>query len=110
MTAATAMSNKGRPLDEIETWIFDLDNTLYPASCNLFLQIEARMEEFIQAEFRLTAAEAHALRRNCFRLHGTTLRGLMNEHRIDPKRFLDFVHEIDLAGVPPDPALVAAIA
>jgi putative hydrolase of the HAD superfamily len=110
MTLTAAMLKKGRPLDEIETWIFDLDNTLYPASCNLFVQIEARMEEFIQAEFKLTAEEAHALRGHCFRLHGTTLRGLMNEHRIDPKRFLDFVHEIDLSGVPPDPALVAAIA
>jgi putative hydrolase of the HAD superfamily len=111
MAAAPAVPPaKGCPLTEVETWIFDLDNTLYPASCNLFVQVEARMGEFIAAELGITEEEAHALRRRWFREHGTTLRGLMNEHGLEPKRFLDYVHEIDLAGVPPDPALVAAVA
>jgi putative hydrolase of the HAD superfamily len=100
----------GRPLQEIETWIFDLDNTLYPSHCNLFAEAEARMARFIMSELNLDHEAAHALRRRFFLDHGTTLRGLMIEHGIEPKRFLDYVHEIDLSPVPADPALVAAIA
>jgi putative hydrolase of the HAD superfamily len=103
-------ARRGRPLGEIETWIFDLDNTLYPASCNLFVEAEARMAAFIVAELKLELAAAHALRRRFFLDHGTTLRGLMLEHDIAPERFLDYVHDIDLSPVPPDPALAAAIA
>jgi putative hydrolase of the HAD superfamily len=103
-------SGRGRPLHEIETWIFDLDNTLYPESCNLFAEAEARMAAFIVAELKLDLEAAHALRRRFFLDHGTTLRGLMLEHGIEPKRFLDYVHDIDLSPVPPDPVLVAAIA
>ena len=101
---------RGRPLHEIETWIFDLDNTLYPASCNLFAEAEARMADFIVTELKIDHAAAHALRRRFFLDHGTTLRGLMLEHGIEPRRFLDYVHEIDLSPVPPDPALADAIA
>jgi putative hydrolase of the HAD superfamily len=102
----------GRPLREIETWIFDLDNTLYPSRCNLFAEAEARMADFIVHELglALTVEDAHALRRRFFLDHGTTLRGLMLEHGIEPKAFLDYVHDIDLSPVPPDPTLVDAIA
>lgn len=99
----------GRPLDEIETWIFDLDNTLYPLSCNLFGQVEERMAAFISAELDVNYDEAHRVRRDFFTRHGTTLRGLMMDHGVEPNRFLDYVHEIDLSGVPANPALVAAI-
>jgi putative hydrolase of the HAD superfamily len=104
------LPDRGRPLHEIETWIFDLDNTLYPARCNLFAEAEARMADFIVGELGLSHAEAHVLRRRFFLDHGTTLRGLMLEHSIEPRRFLDYVHEIDLSPVPADPALVEAIA
>src|SRR5690242_3042378 len=100
----------GRPLQEIETWIFDLDNTLYPAHCNLFAEAETRMAHFIMEELKLDHEAAHALRRRFFLDHGTTLRGLMIEHDIEPKRFLDYVHEIDLSPVLADPALAEAIA
>ena len=100
---------EGCPLGEIETWIFDLDNTLYPASCRLFDQVQQRMNEYIRDRFGLDAEEAAELRRTYFREHGTTLRGLMTVNRIDPHDFLAFVHEIDLSCVPPDPALVAAM-
>src|SRR5580700_4026023 len=79
-------ARRGRPLAEIETWIFDLDNTLYPASCNLFVEAEARMAAFIVAELKLELEAAHALRRRFFLDHGTTLRGLMLEHDIPPER------------------------
>ena len=100
---------KGCPLGEIETWIFDLDNTLYPASCRLFDQVQQRMNEYICTRFGLEPEAAAELRRTYFREHGTTLRGLMSVNRIDPHDFLAFVHEIDLSCVPPDPALVAAM-
>src|SRR5437867_3463793 len=97
------------PLGSIETWIFDLDNTLYPASCRLFDQVQQKMNEFICERLSLSLEEAAELRRTYFRQYGTTLNGLMAVSRIDPHEFLDFVHEVDLACVPPDPALVAAL-
>jgi putative hydrolase of the HAD superfamily len=102
-------STGGRPLAEIETWIFDLDNTLYPASCRLFDQIHARMTGFIADRLGLSPQAALAVQKTYFREHGTTLRGLMMVNRIDPEDFLAYVHEIDLACVPPDPVLVAAL-
>jgi putative hydrolase of the HAD superfamily len=98
------------PLGMIETWIFDLDNTLYPASCRLFDQVQRRMTEYICDRLAVSPEAAGELRRAYFRCYGTTLRGLMTVDRIDPHEFLAFVHDIDLAGVPPDPALVAAMA
>ena len=100
---------EGCPLGEIETWIFDLDNTLYPASCRLFDQVQQRMNEYISDRFGLDQEGAAELRRTYFREHGTTLRGLMTVNRIDPHDFLAFVHEIDLSCVPPDPDLVVAM-
>ena len=98
------------PLSQIETWLFDLDNTLYPGSCRLFTEIEERMAAFIMAELKLDAAGAHALRRHFYTRHGTTLRGLMNEYGFEPTKFLDHVHEIDLSAVCEDIALGAALA
>ena len=100
---------EGCPLGSVETWIFDLDNTLYPASCRLFEQVQRRMNEYICARLSLAPGAAAELRRRYFREHGTTLRGLMTVDRIDPHDFLAFVHDIDLASVPADPALVAAV-
>jgi putative hydrolase of the HAD superfamily len=103
-------ATSGRPLGEIETWIFDLDNTLYPTSCRLFDQIHERMTRFIAERFGLSTETALARQKAYFRDHGTTLRGLMVVDRIDPNEFLAFVHDIDLTCVPPDPVLVAALA
>jgi putative hydrolase of the HAD superfamily len=99
-----------RILGDIETWIFDLDNTLYPASCQLFDQIHANMTRFIADRLGLSPEAAFSLQKTYFREHGTTLRGLMTVDRIDPDDFLAYVHEIDLSCVPPDPVLVAALA
>jgi putative hydrolase of the HAD superfamily len=99
-----------RSLGEIETWLFDLDNTLYPASCRLFDQIHVRMTEFVANLVGVGLDEARRLQKEHFRQHGTTLRGLMNVHGIDPRPFLDYVHDIDLSGIPPNLALGAALA
>jgi putative hydrolase of the HAD superfamily len=103
-------ANRGRPLHEIETWIFDLDNTLYPASCRLFDQIHDRMQRLIAERLGLTLEEALIRQKTYFREHGTTMRGLMTVDNIDPHEFLAYVHEVDLACVPPDPVLKAALA
>lgn len=99
------------PLDpmSVETWIFDLDNTLYPARCNLFVQVSARMTRFIQDRFGLDAGPAKDLQRDMFRRHGTTLRGLMTEHGVEPAAFLDYVHDIDVTPVDPSPRLDALL-
>ena len=97
------------PLGEVETWIFDLDNTLYPASCRLFDQVQQRMTQYICERLSVSPEQAAQLRSRYFREHGTTMRGLMTVNAIDPHEFLAFVHDIDLTGVPPDPALAAAL-
>jgi putative hydrolase of the HAD superfamily len=96
-------------LAHVDTWVFDLDNTLYPATCNLFHQIDRRMGEYIARLFGLDAAAARKIQKDYFRTYGTTLRGLMVNHRVDPRAYLDFVHDIDLAVMDPAPLLDAAL-
>jgi putative hydrolase of the HAD superfamily len=98
-----------RGFDTVETWVFDLDNTLYPASCRLFDQIDVRMGEFISRLMNVDRAEARRIQKELFYRHGTTLRGLMSEHEVDPDAFLDYVHDIDHTPVPADPALAGAL-
>ena len=97
------------PLAHIDTWIFDLDNTLYPASCNLFAQIDAHMGAFIMELLDVDAVEARRVQKGFFHAHGMTLRGLMTEHGVDPHDFLAKVHDIDVSVVEHDAALVAAL-
>jgi putative hydrolase of the HAD superfamily len=94
----------------IDSWIFDLDNTLYPASCNLFALIDARMGAYIERLVGCDPVQARALQKRYFRDHGTTLSGLMALHGTDPKHFLDDVHDIALDRVVHDARLVEAIA
>jgi len=91
-------------------WIFDLDNTLYPADCNLFAQVDQRMGEFIARFLGVPFDYARHLQKTYYRQFGTTLSGLMQVHGIDPKAFLDYVHDLDLSCVPEHPELAAAIA
>jgi putative hydrolase of the HAD superfamily len=91
-------------------WIFDLDNTLYPAECNLFAAIDQRMSAFIQNLLGLDAAAARKVQKELYYKHGTTLSGLMNEHGVHPETFMDFVHDIDLAPISGAPGLAEAIA
>ena len=96
-------------LAHVEAWIFDLDNSLYPASCNLFELIDIRMGEYIQRLHGVDSAEARRIQKAHFHAHGTTLAGLMASHGVAPRDFLDFVHDIDLARLTADPALVASL-
>ncbi len=109
VAAAGAAAARRRGFDATTTWIFDLDNTLYPAECNLFAQVDRRMGEFIAQYLGVPFEYARHLQKSYYRQYGTTLCGLMQVHKLDPKPFLDYVHDIDLSVVPEHPELAAAI-
>ena len=94
----------------VETWVFDLDNTLYPPHMRLFDQIEVRMTAWVQRVTGADRAEADRLRKHYWSTYGTTLAGLMAEHGVDPGPYLTEVHDIDFSVLAPDPALAAAVA
>jgi putative hydrolase of the HAD superfamily len=96
-------------LAHIDSWIFDLDNTLYPASASLFPQIDARMGAYIQRLLDVDADTAWAVQKGFFHSHGMTLPGLMAEHGVDPHDFLGFVHDVDIDVVAPHPELADLI-
>ena len=84
----------------INEWVFDLDNTLYPASCRLFDQIERRMGLFVQSFLNLeTEAEAKGIQKQYFRDYGTTLNGLMQVNGVNPHDYLNYCHDIDYSSV-----------
>lgn len=93
----------------VDTWVFDLDHTLYPPHMRLFDQIEARMVAYMTRELGLSDAKANHLRRHYWETYGTTLAGLMREHDIAPEPFLDEVHDISFEVLSPDPELAARI-
>jgi len=94
-----------RDLSHIESWIFDLDNTLYPANAAFFSQIVTRMTGFVSRYLDVPHADAYAVQKTYLNEYGTTLSGLMAVHDMDPKDFLDFVHDVDHGLLTPDPAL-----
>lgn len=93
----------------VRTWVFDLDNTLYPPSARLFDQIEQRMTQYVMRELGVPNTEADRLRQHYWQLYGTTLAGLMAEHTVDPHAYLREVHEIDFGALTPDATLAARI-
>jgi putative hydrolase of the HAD superfamily len=98
-----------RGFSHIDTWIFDLDNTLYPASCRLFDQMHVKMGEYLMQLFAIEHAEAKRMQKELYYKHGTTLRGLIVEHGQNPEGFLNYVHDIDYASVKHDVTLVQAL-
>ena len=89
----------------VDCWIFDLDNTLYPAETRLFDQIDVRMGEYIANLLGCDDAEARRVQKMYFHDHGTTLAGLMHYHAVDPHEFLAYVHDVDLSAVGRAPRL-----
>lgn len=96
-------------LTGIDTWLFDLDNTLYSPAAGLFKQIDQRMGAYIMRIEDVDADAARVIQKRYFHDHGTTLAGLMAHHGVTPAHFLDYVHDIDLAVLTPNPALRAAL-
>lgn len=97
-------------LSHVRNWIFDLDNTLYPVSANLFALIDARIGEYVRTLLGCSPEEAHRVQKAYFHAHGTTLSGLMAEHGVDPHHYLDFVHDVDMSVLEANEALVEALA
>ena len=94
---------------DVTTWVFDLDNTLYPPHVRLFDQIERRMTQYVMDILRIDRARADHLRHQYWRAHGTTLAGLMREHDIDPVPYLVDVHDISFECLEPDAHLKTRI-
>lgn len=90
-------------------WVFDLDNTLYPASANLFAQIDPLMTGFIAMTLEVSEDEANLIRKDTWQRYGATLSGLMELYDVDPEAFLEASHRLDLSVLSPDPSLAAAI-
>jgi putative hydrolase of the HAD superfamily len=104
------MTATPRGFSHVDTWVFDLDNTLYPHHLNLWQQVDERIREFVAKFLDVGREEAFRVQKDYYRRYGTTMRGLMTEHGLNPDDFLDFVHEIDHSPLEPDAALGAAIA
>lgn len=93
----------------VTTWVFDLDQTLYPPEARLFDLIEARMVDWVMRAIKVDRAEANHLRQHYWQTYGTTLAGLMREHGVDPGPYLTEVHDIPMDRLTPDPLLAQAI-
>ena len=98
------------PTHDPEVWLFDLDNTLYPSGCNLFAQIDVRIGAYISNLLKMPPAEARVIQKQYWKEHGTSMRGMMTLHGVDPKEYLDYVHDIDYSPVPHSPHLEASLA
>ena len=107
------MTSKPHPLprafDHVETWVFDLDNTLYPHHVNLWQQVDERIRDYIANFLKISKEEAFRLQKDYYKRYGTSMRGLMTEHGMRPDDFLGFVHQVDHSPLEPNPALGAAI-
>lgn len=102
---------RGLDVSQIETWVFDLDNTLYPPHADLWPKVDHRITVFLSEMFGLDGMSARALQKHYYHHYGTTLNGLMAEHpdSVDVHHFLDFVHDIDRTTLMVDAPLAAAI-
>ena len=101
---------KPRDFGGVETWVFDLDNTLYPHHLNLWQQVDDRIRSYIADFLKVPHDQAFRIQKDYYKRYGTTMRGLMTEHGLQPDDYLDFVHQIDHSPLEPNPALGAALA
>jgi putative hydrolase of the HAD superfamily len=103
------MTKQPRAFAHIDTWVFDLDNTLYPHHVNLWQQVDARIGEFIGTYLKISPEEARVLQKDYYRRYGTSMRGMMTEHGVRADDYLAYVHRIDHSPLEPNPAMGAAI-
>ncbi|CEG10668.1 pyrimidine 5'-nucleotidase [Afipia felis] len=99
-----------RGFGHIDTWVFDLDNTLYPHHVNLWQQVDGRIRDFVAHQLKVDPAEAFRIQKDYYRRYGTTMRGMMTEHGVSPDDFLAYVHDIDHSPLEPNPAMGQALA
>ncbi len=107
---ANTLERRVARFNSVDTFVFDLDNTLYPASSDLWPRIDDRITLFMIRLFGLDSLSLRALQKHYYLRYGTTLRGLMTEHGVDAETYLRYVHDIDRSSLAPDHTLAAAIA
>jgi putative hydrolase of the HAD superfamily len=98
-----------RSFQHIDTWVFDLDNTLYPHHVNLWEQVDIRIRDYIAKYLKITQEEGFRLQKDYYKRFGTSLGGLMTVLDMKPDDFLEFVHQVDHSPLEPNPALGLAI-
>ncbi|QLH69829.1 pyrimidine 5'-nucleotidase [Rhodopseudomonas palustris] len=98
-----------RGFDHVETWVFDLDNTLYPHHLNLWQQVDARIRDFVSDWLKVPPEEAFRIQKDYYKRYGTTMRGMMTEHGVHADDYLAYVHAIDHSPLLPNPAMGDAI-
>lgn len=112
MTTLATVTESTRPaprgFSAVDAWVFDLDNTLYPHHL-LWQQVDDRIRQYVADYLSVSKDEAFKLQKDYYKRYGTTMRGMMTEHGIDPDQYLEFVHQIDHSPLEPNPALGAAI-
>jgi putative hydrolase of the HAD superfamily len=99
-----------RSFTHVDTWVFDLDNTLYPHHVNLWQQVDQRIGEFIGAYLKVSPEQARFIQKDYYRRYGTSMRGMMTEHGVHADDYLAYVHQIDHSPLEPNPVMGAAIA
>src|SRR3569833_1421582 len=99
-----------RNFEHVDTWVFDLDNTLYPHHVNLWQQVDARIGEYIGQFLDVDPVEARRIQKDYYKRFGTSMRGMMTQHGVSADDYLAYVHRIDHSPLEPNPALGQAIA
>ncbi|MBV8439586.1 MAG: pyrimidine 5'-nucleotidase [Hyphomicrobiales bacterium] len=97
-----------RRFGHVTTWVFDLDNTLYPPESGVWPMINERITLFLIQIFGLDGMSARALHQHYYARHGATLCGLVADN-IEAESFLEFVHDIDRSALKPDPLLAREV-
>ena len=102
-------TSDARGFEGVDTWVFDLDNTLYPSDAQVWPQVDERITLYVMRLYGLDGLSARALQKHFYHRYGTTLKALMIEDRVDPHEFLDFAHDIDHSTIRLDAGLGDAI-
>jgi putative hydrolase of the HAD superfamily len=96
-------------LRHIDTWLFDLDNTLYPAESGFMAEMVVRMTDYVEKVTGLPRDEAFRLQKAYLAEHGLTLKGMMLNHGVDPAEFHAIFHDLSLEALAHEPQLLAAL-
>ena len=99
----------GADLTHVDTWLFDLDNTLYPTTSGFMGEIERRMTSYVERLTGLPRDEAYRLQKKYLAEYGLTLSGLIEHHGVDPAEYHALFDDLPLESLAQSPELIAAI-
>jgi putative hydrolase of the HAD superfamily len=109
MSASPTVIESGADLRHIDTWLFDLDNTLYPLESGLAEVVSAKITDFVAELTGLPRDEARTLQKRYLADYGLTLSGLLTHHGVDPNVYHAMFHDLPLDSLEPDEALIAGL-